>query len=143
MSNFKAFTKKYPTTSIVVAIVLILIAWWAWVSFSPKPLGDGLEYLGKKDFGNIFGFDSKPYSDYYYGTDMDEKELEHYFKGASLKSNTPTSPSEMRMTLAFQNEEFVLYYNQDHTSAPFISNKKNMVVISSFHYTLARKSLDQ
>ncbi|MDX2776569.1 hypothetical protein PV379_04355 [Streptomyces caniscabiei] len=71
------------------AIIIALLSWWAWVNFSPKPLGDKMEYLGKKDYGNVFGFDSKPYSVYYYGTDMDEEEVASYFHGSLSHEGEP------------------------------------------------------
>lgn len=71
MNRIISFAKKHKIITILAVIVIIGTAWWAWVNFSSKPLGDKMEYLGKKDYGNVFGFDYHPYSVYYYGTDMD------------------------------------------------------------------------
>lgn len=73
--------------TVVLLIVTAVIRFTPWVQLdnSPKPLGDRLEYIGKKDYG-CGGFigvcDAAPGATYYYGTDMSIEEVARYFKEA-------------------------------------------------------------
>ena len=95
-----------------------------------------MEYLGKKDYGNVFGFDYHPYSVYYYGTDMDEGELTGYF-------DAEYTPLE---SIAFKNvrfvvdgKEFLFTYQQSEVS--FTTSKKYIVTLNGSRYSLARAAL--
>lgn len=105
----------------------------------PHPLGDKMEYLGKEDYGNVFGFDSHPYSVYYYGTDMSEEEIIKYFKKATLNYHTAESTNETLMNFTVDGKEFYLtYYKKLDT---FESNKKAGVSLTNSHFIEAQKSL--
>ncbi|HMH70490.1 MAG TPA: hypothetical protein VK502_03745 [Candidatus Saccharimonadales bacterium] len=66
-------------------IVALLLGWWAWSYFGPKPLGDRLEYIGRTDYGSWLPLSSSsPTGVYYYATDMSIGEVERYFKGAEM-----------------------------------------------------------
>ncbi|MDX2776570.1 hypothetical protein PV379_04360 [Streptomyces caniscabiei] len=150
MSMFKKLIKKYPTTSIVLAALLAFLSWWAWVNFSPKPLGDKMEYLGKKDYGNIFGFDSKPYSVYYYGTDMDEGEIGQYFKDVSspeeVSQELGDGYSAPILSFKSQKGNFTLVFYSNNLDAvmrnkSFTNTKKYLVSILDSDYPTALESL--
>jgi hypothetical protein len=73
-------------TMIILAILIIGIGGWiTYDNVRPRPLGDEMVYLGKEDYGNIFGFDSLPASTYYYETDMDESAMGSYFNTPVLQ----------------------------------------------------------
>jgi hypothetical protein len=78
----KLSRKKKVWLGIIAGLMVVMLGWWAWNEFAPRPLGNKLEYLGKETYGNIFGFDSFPTSIYYYGTDMTVDETVDYFSKA-------------------------------------------------------------
>ena len=70
---------------LLFAILLLAVGAISWLTYDtirPHPLGDQMQYLGKENHGNILGFDSKPYSVYYYGTDMDSGAIKSYFNAS-------------------------------------------------------------
>ncbi len=69
-STTSCFSKFLLWMQLFFAVLLVL--WFIWpvlTSLIPHPLGNGLVYLGKKDYGGIIFGDSNPGSTYYYGTD--------------------------------------------------------------------------
>ena len=76
-------SKKQKIILAIIGLTVVLISWWAWGNFGPNPLGDKLEYLGKKDYGCVWICDSQPGTMYYYETGMTPKEVTDYFKKAS------------------------------------------------------------
>lgn len=94
-----------------------------------------MEYLGKKDSGNIFGFDQAPSSDYYYGTDMEPEEMKDYF-------TAQYSPQE---NLAYKNASFTtggkdFMFTYEFQSS-FTTHKKYIVSISRSQYNIAKNYL--
>ena len=142
--------KNHRIITLLALIALVLTAWWAWVSFSPKPLGDKLKYLGKEDYGNVFGFDSKPYSVYYYGTDMDERDIAHYFKDISTVKELARESGDgySAPIFSFQSShgEFTLVHYSTNLDAVmrgrnFKNTKKYLVSIIDSDYSTALQSL--
>ena len=135
--------KKYDGISMLIIGVIIIatvsVGWWAWVNFSPKPLGDKMEYLGKEDFGNILGFDTHPYSVYYYGTDMTKDEVITYFSKATLNYQTQEKANETLLNFTLNGKEFFVTYYKDLNV--FRSKSQTGISIDSFHYADAQKSL--
>src|SRR5687768_7668991 len=78
LASFKKLRKLHKAL-IIFAVLIIGIGGWIAYDNRPRPLGDEMVYLGKEDYGNIFGFDSAPGSVYYYATDMDEEGMKDYF----------------------------------------------------------------
>jgi len=76
--------KKKIWLGIIAGLAVILIGWWAWGQFAPRPLGDRLEYLGKRDYGCAWFCDSPPSTTYSYATDMTPPELLEYFPKAQM-----------------------------------------------------------
>lgn len=94
-----------------------------------------MTYLGKRDYGNIFGFDSKPYSVYYYGTDMDEMEIRAYFTA----TYSPLENIAIKQTRFVSSDgNFVLTYEKQSL---FSTSKKYTVSITDSQYALASKHL--
>lgn len=95
------------------------IAWWSIVNVMPHPLGDKLEYLGKEDYGNIFGFDSYPYSIYYYGTNMSEEEVKAYFGGVAENTGEVAgdgySGEDLRFNSGTGDSFEITYYKKTET----------------------------
>ena len=136
MNRIVSFIKKHKIITTFAVIVIIGGAWWAWMNFSPKPLGDKMEYLGKKDYGNILGFDSRSYSVYYYGTDMDEEELAGYF---DAKYTPLESMAFKNARFVVDEKEFLFTYQQREDF--FKTSKKYIVTLNGSKYPLAKASL--
>lgn len=142
----KTLSKK--VIAIICTIVLIILlptSWFAYTAFSPKPLGDKLEYIGKQDYGCIVFCDSRPGSVYYYATDMNIEQIEAYFNNAVVKR-----PSEDKMDYAWiwlknkvSSQTFLLnYYNQeDSQKLTHKREDKNIISITSEQYATALDSL--
>lgn len=154
-SAVSGFIKKHKTISILLGIILVGLLWWSAVNLTPKPLGDKLEYIGKEDYGNIFGFDSRPYSVYYYGTDMNEQDIKNYFSKATY--TTPSndlgggggSPESRFTSLDFKssNGDFSLEFYPDGRGAEALYLNKNsfkykhLISIPDYEYNAATVNL--
>lgn len=123
-------------TMIILAILVVSIGGWiTYDNVRPRPLGSEMVYLGKEDYGNIFGFDSYPYSVYYYETDMDETAMKDYF-------TAKYSPLE---GLAYKNARFdtaegVFAFTYDNKTI-YTNKKKYVVSIVDEQYSIAIKYL--
>lgn len=136
MRLFDRFKKLRTFQKILIIAVIIIagvIGWNVYDAVRPRPLGQEMVYLGKKDYGNIFGFDSYPYSVYYFGTDLDETAMKDYFtatysplKGLAYKNARFTAP------------EGVFAFTYDN-HAPYVTKKKYVVSIANEQYDLAIK----
>lgn len=137
MNRFISFTKKHKIITVLVLVVIVSTAWLAWGNFSPKPLGDKMEYLGKEDYGNILGFDTHPYSVYYYGTDMSEEELVGYFD-ANLKHPVDNKAGYADVYFTKSGEDFYMTYE---ASSNFKTSKKYTISMTDEYYNIAKKHL--
>jgi hypothetical protein len=150
----KTLSKKVIVIiSTIVLIILIPILWFAYTTFSPKPLGDKLEYIGKRDYGCIIFCDSKPGSVYYYATDMNPDEMTKYFSKA-----TPVNIDRVR-EWRNERESFWLDLKNNQSKEPFnliyyfdtvnkisslklqSSNKPYVIKINSSQYNAIRDSI--
>jgi len=147
-SKPKLTRKKKIWLGIIAGLVVILLGWWAWGQFAPRPLGDKLEYLGKEDYGNIFGFDSFPSSTYYYETDMNAEETANYFTKASIVEGPSGTNKWQSFTLRASNGETIYFYiypsetfleEKPHTS--FTIEKNYVLSIPDSKYSAAKDSL--
>jgi hypothetical protein len=134
--------------SIIGLVVIALGGWWAYVNFAPHPLGDKLEYLGKENLGGgLFFYDYKPYSVYYYGTDMNVDEVEKYFKNANITSPAMDRSEYIDITLKNQRTSKLIHmsYYEDaekiRTSNLTNSDRKHIIKINSEDYNAAKDSL--
>ena len=149
--------KKYIFFGIIPGILLALFGWWAYGNLRSYPLGDRMEYLGKQDLGGgLFFSDSRPYSEYYYGTDMTAEEVVRYFKGARIDDaseleGVQESGGSPRLFLTYKKsaESFVVtYYNVTHQDHAYIpphiqwGSKKHVIQVTSSGYEIAKKSLN-
>lgn len=135
-SEFVRTVKRHKILSVVGALVIIFLGWWAVISLAPHPLGDKLEYLGKKDYGCWIGFcDSRPASTYYYGTDMSPEEMKNIFS-ARYSPLENVAFKNARFTTA--DGEFMLTYEP---SGSFSTSKKYVVSIVNSQYVIAKKYL--
>jgi len=154
-------TKKSPQSSSkkrylvfgIVAIIVILLGLGGWkvcenLQSQSYPLGDGLHYIGKKDYGAPW---VGPYSVYYYTTDMEPAQLKTYFKNATYKDN-PNHEGGSSATYNFEDLSFNsptgsftfnLYSN--NTAAKDIPQKdplkKYVLSITDSGYKYAQKAL--
>jgi hypothetical protein len=101
----------------------------------PHPLGEKMEYLGKEDYGNVFGFDYHPYSVYYYGTDIEPEDMAGYF-GAELEWPIENKLTYIDVNLTKNGRGFYLTYK---TSDTFKTSKKYVVSIKDEYYSIAKK----
>ena len=140
MKKVSAANKRfYVALGIIGAI---LIGWWAWEQFSPKPLGDRLEYVGREDYGCWIICDSAPASVYYYATDMTPEEVVAYFKGANMELPLESEGDNVRIWLKKNNDSFLVrYYNNDKKIKKYASENKKVISLRSQDYSFASKSL--
>jgi hypothetical protein len=129
--------KKKIWLAVVAGLVVVGFSWWAWDQFVPRPLGDRLEYLGKRDYGNIFGFDSRPSSIYYYGTDMSPEELASYFDKAKYTPQGNFAFKHAQFTSP-GNKTFTFVYEKDSS---FVTDKKYTISLPGSQYKYAKGSL--
>ncbi|HMH70489.1 MAG TPA: hypothetical protein VK502_03740, partial [Candidatus Saccharimonadales bacterium] len=131
---------------VMSVIVALLLGWWAWSYFGPKPLGDRLEYIGRKDYGMWLPLTSvTPGSTYYYGTDMSVKEVGKYFKGAEMVDTTGTLPDA-----ASYSSQYLHYKNKNNSEKFLIVHyndaqiiiKKNQLKNTTKKYILSVDSND-
>ena len=99
-----------------------------------------MEYLGKKDYGNILGFDSQPYSEYYYGTDITPQEMSKYFKGCKLKEIGQLSDEYASVWLTCNKETVLITYYRA-PKAGLKTSKKYFIGILDEHYAALKKNL--
>jgi hypothetical protein len=135
------FAKKHKVLTTLLLLSLLLIFWWG-ISATPKPLGDKMTYLGKKDYGNWLGFDSKPASTYYYGTDIDVNNLAAYFTKAKLLQQPFLENSKNTVNIqAPSSETIYIYHYPSNTQQQFKTDKRYIVEVPSFKYQAALNSL--
>jgi hypothetical protein len=133
------FSKKQIVLLLITGIVVVLVGLWSWNQIAPRPLGNDLTYIGKKDFGGWF---MKPYSRYYYETSMRQEELKSYFSQASYKSSDNILSAlelrgeDMRFTSASGNF-IVSYYDHPDMTLKAVGLSSS----TSSDYDIARKSL--
>jgi hypothetical protein len=141
-TKLTGFVKKNKTLSVILALVIVLCLWWAYASFMPHPLGNKMEYLGKEDYGNIFGFDSAPNSEYYYGTDMDAGEIAEYFNGTVIE-NGATLNGTVEFGIKLPSGETIYSRLTPATQSKYKTTKKSVMDIPSFKYNAAKKYLSK
>lgn len=133
MAAKMGFSKKQIVLFAILGVAIVLVGLWTWNQVTPRPLGDRLEYLGKEDYGNVFGFDYFPASTYYYGTDMEREEIVRYFSQATYE---PSHPGFIQFTTT--EGQFILLYEKDSS---FTTDKKFVISLSGSQYQRAKDSL--
>lgn len=143
-STFIDFIKKHKILTIISAILLVVIATWNIDNLTPHPLGDRMEYLGKEDYGCIWICDAEPSSIYYYGTDMDTKEIIQYFKFAKIDFVNQESDATT-LSLTKDNKKIYISLYEDKTNIQGFNTqhtmKKNVLRFRADYYELLKKSL--
>ncbi|HEU5122054.1 MAG TPA: hypothetical protein VFT59_04360 [Candidatus Saccharimonadales bacterium] len=132
-----------------VAALWLWLAPWVWYDNGPKPLGEKMEYVGKRDYGCWLGFcDSKPGATYYYATDMNVEEVVRYFGKAKLLRTSPADSFHRYSTLEFntQKADFeIKIYTDKSDESKHINiqepTKKYMISIPHFDYSVAKEAL--
>ena len=145
------FSKKNIFLGTAGVLIVVLVSWWTFFNFMPRPLGGGLEYLGKKDYGGgLFYSDSDPYAEYYYATDMDIKEIKSYFPKTEAEVSTEFGSSisytiELLRFKTDQNSFVITYYSDAKAIVKEAkirdTNKKYVVSIAGFDYETAKATL--
>lgn len=126
----------------IIGAILVISTAWSAISALPKPLGDQLEYLGKEDYGNIFGFDSKPASIYYYDTELNVDQTVSYFKKADLLQTPFLENGKTTINIETPSGETIyIYHYPAKESNNFKTTKQYIVEIPSFKYQAALDSL--
>jgi len=134
----------------IILIIVGLIAFSAWQSNQPHPLGDRLEYVGKQDYG--YGLsDGPPSTEYYYATDMTVDEVASYFNKTELYKGSPTSINKMSdyASILLSNKSSHVSFEvdfYDHGStydsmSHLINGKKYIISINAKDYAIAKQSL--
>ncbi len=123
-------------------IATLLIGWWAWGQFSPRPLGDRLEYVGREDYGCWIICDSAPASVFYYATDMTPEEVVAYFEKAVVELPSESEGVNLRIWLKKDDSSFLVrYYNDDDKISKFTSRSRKIISVRSQDYETAKASL--
>jgi hypothetical protein len=141
LSKIPTLLKRHKVLSIVALLVVLMTVWWG-VNLIPKPLGDRMEYLGKEDYGNIFGFDSLPASIYYYGTDLSVEEIPAYFRKSVVVEEPRLSQGKNYLGIQTPSGETIYVYHYPSSKLKlFKTDKPYVVEIPSFKYEVALDSL--
>jgi hypothetical protein len=154
----KSRKKAYVFAGISILIVLVIsLAWWIYTTTLTYPLGDKLEYVGKKDTGCYISLticDSRPSTTYYYATNLSQNELTRYFKNTSeaeVESSAVTTSTGYTydyVTFHLPNTPDLInvsYYTdsalitRDMKLQP--SSKRHVISINSKYYAALRESL--
>lgn len=131
----------------IFGIILLLFGWWAFVNLRTYPLGDKLEYLGKQDLGGgLFFSDSRPYSEYYYGTDMTAEEVVGYFRGAEvepIRSNLGFVEIRLKNKITTETARLSFYERPELSQIKFEKrlNKKHVIDFDAKYYEVLKASL--
>ncbi len=149
--------KKYMVIGVIIALLLILAGLIGVYLMSKDksndasktyPLGSGLEYIGKQDYGCIGLCDSAPGSDYYYATDMSVEEVVRYFKNTQLDQAPRTIGDVVDFSLVTNNGNAIsIYYYKTREAASKkhelpIHTKKYFLSVPDFSYEAAKDSLN-
>lgn len=150
----KRLHKKQIIVLSISSIIVLFVGWWGWWQLGPKPLGSGLEYLGKSDYGCLWICDAEPGSKYFYATAMTEDELKTYFEKANFRISPGdgggSSGDFSFQSLHFVNEggkEFIIeFYTQPEAVARSykltpVASDKTILSINAQNYDLAKRSL--
>lgn len=143
-------------TTIIVGLLVLIGAWFFYIQPQlPRPLGDRLEYIGKRDYGCNWLCDSRPGTTYLYATDLTPPELVDYFGKA--QATQPISDVErwqnrgsafsVELLNTEAAESFFIYFeakpNQE-VETDFGSvqlTKKYIVRVDYDYYNIAKDSL--
>jgi hypothetical protein len=155
-SKFLAVAKRHKVLSSLLLLLLILAAWWG-VGMLPKPLNDGMEYLGKEDYGCWPTIcDSAPGTSYYYATDMTPQEIADAFTRAKVTDtiqleNSGVIPGSYNVTfsispLSTDGKEFTISFLRDGQKITQNlgfrdTGKKYIIEIDAKDYYSAKNSL--
>lgn len=138
----------------LIVIIILFVAPGIWTRYSPKPLGNDLEYIGMRSSG--FFLIAPQHDDYYYSTDLSLDELTtQYFSRATLTKEPYFDKSSSRRSwnVIMQNietkEKFYFSYYPEADSMQLakgqnldLHGKKNIVeVINRSNYNIAKDSL--
>lgn len=132
---------------VIGAIILVVGLWIYFVKTTTYPLGDKLEYIGKKDYGCWLFCDSNPASTYYYATDMTIEEVIKYFQKTSIEREPSAINGETYFALKTPSGETVyLYYYEDGGSLTeqeklSSTNKAHVLKLPSFKYQVLKNAL--
>lgn len=141
--------------SIIVGGLAVVSIWFFY--FQPRiphPLGDQLEYIGKRDYGCNWLCDSPPSTTYFYTTDMTPPELADYFQNArATESQFQIERWQNRgqsFHIDFINEDsserFTIYFyldpSEQETGIELTSHIKRYVIsLNSNYYQVVKDSL--
>jgi hypothetical protein len=148
MKKMSAANKRFY---IVLGVIgALLVGWWAWEQFSPKPLGD-LEYVGQRHYGCWLICDEKPGATYSYATNLTPPGLSAYLKGAQdSKSIEEWQNKGSTFTIKFISEKsgkpFTIYYYTNAQERIRLFNLKQtqhkyLIDIDASDYDKAHESL--
>jgi hypothetical protein len=137
MKLFDRFKKLRTIHKVLIIIAVLIVGIGGWIAYDnrPRPLGDGMVYLGRDGISGLSYGDHGPYATYYYETDMDEVAMKDYFT-----ANSPDSEGLAFKNAYFSSHEgdFMFFYENDTVYA---KKKKYIVSIGDEQYEIARKYL--
>lgn len=149
----------------IVGVIMLFVGFFSIKGFleAPRDLGTDLAYVGKQDYGNIFGFDQLPGSTYYFATDMSESELityinksdqqytgdglggasaDYVYKGLSFGPDSSAADPH-------ENSFSIDYFDEKNTQIALPikglkqTGKKHLVAIDAEYYPKLRQALIQ
>jgi hypothetical protein len=127
--------------------LIIAIGWLGMAKFTEKhSLNNGLEYIGKDEYGCYIFCDSTPAATYYYATDMDVSEVIAHFSKTTLEKEPSTIDNETEFGLRASSNETIYFYYYDNPenvkdTGLKKTDKRHILSLPSFKYNLAKESL--
>jgi hypothetical protein len=140
--------EKVVFTVVGFVVIGLLSGWgvWSYVdSQKTYPLGDELEYIGRREYGCITFCSAAPNTMYTYATNLSPEEVVHYFKNAELIYPISTKSDYRDIILKndlYPNSATLYFY--DNSTHPY--DQKHIVQKYYFetnakNYTLLKDSL--
>jgi hypothetical protein len=159
-SKVTSFAKRHAAGIIIALLITAVIGgggilWLSWRKPEPQNLGPQLEYVGKDNLGCMLWWcEVKPYSVYYYATDMSADSLKGYFSEAQFASepdgggsfSTDYTSKGIQFKLNDTDSMFLIqYYDNTQTVIRLFhlkpTTKSHTISITDSDYQLALKAL--
>ncbi len=148
----RKISKKQMAWLGIAALIVALAGWWTYTNLMPKPLGNELEYLGKKGYGCVLVCDSNPTNIYYYGTSLTPNEVAAYFKSAKIENGERLNSHEdasIPITFSLKSPKNNIFYITYHTDSTIAAEERgtpkthqpHVIEILDSQYQAAKDSL--
>lgn len=138
-NKFLIVIQKHKVITAIICIIFSIVSWFIISSTLPHPLGDDMDYLGKRDFGALLLGADKPYSVYYYGTDIAPDDITGYFSGIVLDLPIKNKGSYANVWLSSNGKSLTVTYHKFSPGGIKSTNKKYLIAITNSDYDQLKK----